>query len=154
MNLPANGDSMSVVIGGLDPASHQASTTTGDKMIATPDETCPSRGVIFTQNIQGLSRKDKGLESLMDPLVEIMIFNRIMTYCVQETWILGNSSTMVRDHMVFMHNMNEKEPDSKGRVKRGVAIILSPVVVDACQEAGSKPPITTLMESPFAGRFI
>ena len=84
-----------------------------------PDETCPSRGVIFTQNILGFSGKDKGLESLMDPLVEIMISNGIMIYCVQETWILGNSSTMVRDHMVVMHNMNEKEPGSKGRVKGG-----------------------------------
>ena len=67
----------------------------------------------------------------MDPLVDIMISNGIMTYCVQETWILGNSSTMVREHMVFMYNMNEKEPGSKGRVKGGVAIILSPVAVDA-----------------------
>ena len=31
---------------------------------------------------------------------------------------------------------------------------MSPVAVDAWREAGSKPPITTLMESPFAGRFI
>ena len=38
MNLPANGDSVSVVIGGLDPASRQASTATGDKMIATPPQ--------------------------------------------------------------------------------------------------------------------
>ena len=90
----------------------------------------------------------------MDLLVEIMVSKGIMIYCVQEICILGNSTTVVRDHMVFMHNMNEKEPGSKGRVKRGVAIILSPVAVDAWREAGSKPPITTLMVSPFSGRFI
>ena len=61
---------------------------------------------------------------------------------------------MVRHLMVVMQNINEKEPGSKGRVKGGVAIILSPVAVDAWREAGSKPPITTLMESPFSGRFI
>ena len=90
----------------------------------------------------------------MDPLVEIMISNGIMIYCVQETWILGNSSTMVRDHMVVMQNINEKEPGSKGRVKGGVATIFSQVAVDAWRKSGSKPPMTTPMECPFSGRFI
>ena len=60
-----------------------------------PDETCPRTGVIFTQNIQGLSRKDMKLESLLEPLIEIMIYNGVMIYCVQETWVLGNSVTML-----------------------------------------------------------
>ena len=55
--------------------------------------------------------------------------------------------------MVFMHNMGEKEPGSKGRVKGCVAIILSLKVVIAWGEAGSKPLITTLLKSSFAGRF-
>ena len=41
MNLPVNGDSVSVVIGGLDPDFRQASTATGDKMITTPPLTLP-----------------------------------------------------------------------------------------------------------------
>ena len=56
--------------------------------------------------------------------------------------------------MVFMHNMCKKEPGSKVRVKRIVAIILLSTVVIAWREAGSKPTITTPLESPFAGRFI
>ena len=73
------------------------------------DKTCPLRGVILTQNIQELSGKDRRLESLLDPLVEIMISNGIMIYCIQETWVLGNSVTMVHGHIVFMHNMDKKE---------------------------------------------
>ena len=39
------------------------------------NETSPCRGVIFTQNIEGLSRKDSRMESLLEMLVEIMISN-------------------------------------------------------------------------------
>ena len=42
----------------------------------------------------------------------------------------------------------------RAELRGGVAIILSPVAIDAWREAGSKPPITTIMESLFAGRFI
>ena len=56
--------------------------------------------------------------------------------------------------MVFMHNMDEKEPGSKGRLKGGVVIILSPTAVIAWREAGTKLRITMLLESSFAGRFI
>ena len=42
------------------------------------DETCPRTSVIFTQNIQGLPWKDRKLESLLDPLIEIMISNGFM----------------------------------------------------------------------------
>ena len=40
-------------------------------------------GVIHTQNFKGLSGKYKQLESLLDPLVDIMISKGITTYCVQ-----------------------------------------------------------------------
>ena len=119
-----------------------------------PDETCPRIGVIFTQNTKGLSGKDSKLESLLDPLIEIMISNGFMIYCVHETWVLGNSVMMMRYHMVFMHNMGEKDPSSKGRVKGGVAIIMLTTSMIAWRAAGSKPLITTLLESSFAGRFI
>ena len=89
-----------------------------------PNETCPSRGVIHTQNFHGLSGKDKQLESLFNPLVDIMISKEIMTYCLQETWILGNEVIMVRGNMVFLHNRCEREEGTKGRNPGGVAIIL------------------------------
>ena len=85
------------------------------------------------------------MDSLLDLLIDMIIYIGFMIYCVQETWFLGNSLTMVQDHMVFMHNMGDKEPVSKGRVKLGVAIILSPTAVIAYREAGYKPPITTLL---------
>ena len=66
-----------------------------------PDETCLRRGVIYNQNTNGLSGKDKNLESLLDPLIDIMITKGIMVYCVQETWVVDNSVVMVRGNMVF-----------------------------------------------------
>ena len=48
------------------------------------NETYPSRGVIYNQNIKGLSGKDKNLDSLLDPLIDITITKGIMVYHVQE----------------------------------------------------------------------
>ena len=53
------------------------------------NETCSTHGTIYTQNVQGLTEKDTILESLADPLVELMITNNIMVYFIQETWTLG-----------------------------------------------------------------
>ena len=119
-----------------------------------PDKTCPRTGVIFTQNIQGLSGKDRKLKSLLDQLIEIMISNRVMIYCVQETWVLGNLVMMLWYHMVIIYNMGEKDPGSKGMVEVGVSIILSPTAVISWREAWSKTTITTLLGSSFAGSFI
>ena len=58
----------------------------------SPNETCPTHGTIYMQNLQGLTGKDKRLDSLVDPLVDLMITNNIMVYCIQETWILGSGS--------------------------------------------------------------
>ena len=69
-----------------------------------PDETCQSRGVIYNQNINGLPGKDRNLDSLLDPLIDTMITKGVMVYCVQETWVVGNSVVMVRGHMIFLHN--------------------------------------------------
>ena len=60
-----------------------------------PNETCPEIGIIYTKNVQGLTGKDKGLESLVDPIVDLMIRQNIMVYCIQETWTLGSCSTLV-----------------------------------------------------------
>ena len=65
------------------------------------DKTCPSRGVIYNNNINGLSGKDRNLYFLLDPLIEIMITKGGMVYCVQETWVVDNSVVMVRGNMVF-----------------------------------------------------
>ena len=70
-----------------------------------PDETCPYRGFIYTQNFNGMSVKDKQLKSLLDPPVDIMISKGNMTYCVQETWVVGNTVIMVRGHIIFLHNI-------------------------------------------------
>ena len=56
------------------------------------NETCPKRGIIYTQNVQGLTGKDKRLDSLVDPIVNIMIARNIMVYCIQETWVFGTGS--------------------------------------------------------------
>ena len=54
-----------------------------------PNETCPRTGVIFTHNIQGLSGKGRKLDSLLDLLIDMIIYIGFMIYCVQETWFLG-----------------------------------------------------------------
>ena len=104
--------------------------------------------------MQGLTGKDKGLESLVDPIVDLMIKDKIMVYFIQETWNLESCSTLVQGHMVIQHNQEEQTIGSKGRIPGRVAIILSPTACEAWRAAGSKPPITTLMEPPFVGRFI
>ena len=81
--------------------THRSLLPSRDK---SPNETCPKAGIIYTQNVQGLSGKDKNLDSLIDPIVDLMITKGIMAYCIQETWIVGTGSKLVRDHMVFRHN--------------------------------------------------
>ena len=61
----------------------------------SPNEICPKNGTIYTQNVQGLTGKDKRLESLVDPLVYLMINNNIMVYCIQETWTIGSGSKLI-----------------------------------------------------------
>ena len=119
-----------------------------------PDETCPKQGIIYTQNLQGLSGKDKRLESLVDPIIDLMVDKNILAYCVQETWIVGNANTIVRKNMIFRHNREEREIGTRGRVPGGEFIILSPTAVTAWRSAGAKPPITTHLQSKFAGRFL
>ena len=86
--------------------------------------------------MQGITGKDKRLESLVDPLVYLMINNNIMVYFIQETWTIGSGSTLVQGHMVLQHNRDERVIGSKGRTQNGVAIILSPTEVEAWRAAG------------------
>ena len=62
------------------------------KIEKSPNETCPTHGTIYTQNLQGLTGKDKILDSLVDPLLDLMITNKIIVYCTQETWIVWSGS--------------------------------------------------------------
>ena len=75
--------------------------------------------------MQGLTGKDKILESLVDPLVYLMITNNIMVYCIQETRTIESGSNLVQGHMVLRHNRDERAIGSKGRIPGGIAIILS-----------------------------
>ena len=101
----------------------------------SPNETCPKAGIICTQNVQGLSGKDKKLDSLIDPIVDLMITKGIMAYCIQCTCIVGNGSKLVRDHMMFRHNREEREIGSKGRIPGGVAIILALAALESWKKA-------------------
>ena len=94
------------------------------------------------------------MEYLLDPLVDIMISKEIMTYCVQETWVVGNRIIMVRGHMIFLHAICEREEGTKVRNPGGVIIILALTVVVAWKESGSNPPITTPFKSKFVGSFV
>ena len=81
-----------------------------------PNETCPKQGIIYTQNVQGLSGKDKRLESLVNPIIDLMVNKNILAYCVQEIWIVGNANTIFRKHMIFCYNREEREigiPDGR-----------------------------------------
>ena len=66
-----------------------------------PNETWPAHAIIYTQNVQGLTGKDKRLDSIVDPLVDLMITINIMFYCIQETWIVVSGSKLVQGRMVF-----------------------------------------------------
>ena len=56
--------------------------------------------------------------------------------------------------MIFCHNREEKEVGTRGKVPGGVASIFSPTAVNAVRAAGEKPPMTTHLQSKFAGRFL
>ena len=46
------------------------------------NETCPHRGIIYTQNVQSLSGKDRRQGSLIDPIIDLMITESITIYIV------------------------------------------------------------------------
>ena len=100
-----------------------------------PNETWTTHEIIYTQNVQGLTGNYKRLDSLVYPLIYLMIINSIMVYCIKETWIIGSGSKLVRGHMVFRHNREERVIGSKGKIPGGVAIILSPTAVKVWRAA-------------------
>ena len=90
----------------------------------------------------------------MEPIIDLLVDKNILAYCVQETWIVDNVNTVVRNHMIFRHNREEREVGTRGRVTGGVASVLSPTAVAAWRDPGAKPPNTTHQQSKFAGRFL
>ena len=57
--------------------------------------------VFYTQHLQGLTGKDKILDSLVGPIVNLVIARNIMVYCIEVTWVVGTGSEIFRGHMVF-----------------------------------------------------
>ena len=66
-----------------------------------PNETYPHRVIIYTQNLQGMSGKDNHLESLVYPIVNLIIVSGIIVHFIQKMWLIGNRETMVRRRVVF-----------------------------------------------------
>jgi hypothetical protein len=76
---------------------------------------------------------------------------------LQETWSKGDWEREIRGYLVIHHNYEERDNDwsNKGRERRGVAIILSPMFKKAYERAGRPTPITTpLNDADYKGRFI
>jgi len=67
-----------------------------------------------------------------------MISEDITLYCIQETWIKGNSRFLVRGNLMFTHNRDKRGIGSRGRIPGGVAVILSPSAAIVWKTAGSK----------------
>ena len=51
--------------------------------------------------MQDLNGKYKRLDSLVDPIVDLIIAINIMVYCIQETWVVGTGNNLVQGHMLF-----------------------------------------------------
>ena len=94
------------------------------------------------------------MDSLLDPLIDIMITEGVIFYCVQETWFVGNLVVMVHGRMIFLHNRVKRVEGTRGSNPGVIAIILAPSAVVSWKEAGSNPPTTTLLTSKFVGRFV
>ena len=71
------------------------------------NETCPEMGIFYTHNVKGRTGKDKGLESLVDPIVDLMIKHNIMVYCIQETWTWDQVVTYCED--TWLYETTEKK---------------------------------------------
>jgi hypothetical protein len=71
-------------------------------------------------------------------------------YCVQETWLEGDTfNEVINGYHIFRHN------GGKGNHNFcGVTIILSPQYYNGWKNASARPPITTDVAGEFAGRYI
>lgn len=102
---------------------------------------------MITQNVQGCKRSDK-LECIVDRMSERMI----SSFCVQETWMLGNFAKEINGILMLHHNSKTKL-NKMGRSPRGVAILLNSEFIKAYKKAGSIAPVYMPNEE-FEGRFI
>jgi hypothetical protein len=93
----------------------------------------------------------------VESTIQTMMENEVGIMAVQETWSIGNWEKEIRGYLVIHHNYEARNStwSNRGRERRGVAIILSPMFKKAYERAGRPPPITTSQrDTNFVGRFI
>ena len=98
--------------------------------------------------MQGLTSKDKN-----EKTIKLMITQGIHGYFLQEKWLLGKFYRMIRGHLLLHHGMATK-PCHMNWTRSGVAIILGPFLLRACNIAGKPPPTTSASNSDFPSRMI
>ena len=102
---------------------------------------------ILSQNVCGL-KDDSKLEYIIDKMKE----REISIALLQETWLIGDFSKTINGFQMIHHGLKKM---SSNRGERGVAIILSPSIIDAYKSAGESPPLTPSdLEDTCYGRFI
>ena len=74
-------------------------------------------------------------------------------YCIQETWLLGSLSRTIRGHLLIHHGMT-KNTSHRIRTSSGVAIILGPALIRACNIAMKPPLITSAINYKLPGWMI
>ena len=115
---------------------------------------------LYSQNVHGIyeSRKDENNNPIknersyvkLEFIVNKMMKDEIDIYLLQETWDEGDDAKDVGNgYYMFKHNVDVKDSS-----KTGVAIILSPRIVNAWKDAGGRDPVTTTKGGQFEGRFI
>jgi len=88
-----------------------------------------------SQNVKGL-KDDAKLEGIINSIME----NNVDAFLLQETWLIGNKTQVIRGYTVFFHGLSVA---LSRRGERGVAIILSPRFTKFYKRAGGLPPITS-----------
>ena len=112
-------------------------------------DTCPPQACrMLNQNVQGLTGGEK-----LEKTIKVMIKKGIHGYCLQETWLLGTFSKMIRGHLLLHHGMATKLC-YRGRASYGVAIILGTTLLRAWDMAGKPPPTTSSPNSDLPGQMI
>jgi hypothetical protein len=140
---------------------------------ASPCVTQPVRSEPTTTRLNdtgGVSKGNKNIVNIMncnahgwnssikiESTINMMAVRNIHVCTLQETWSKGDWECEIRGYLVIHHNYDERDSDwsKRGRERRGVAIILSPMFKQAYERSGRLAPITTPRDDPdYKGRFI
>ena len=101
----------------------------------------------LSQNVLGLKDTSK-----IENIIDLMFEREIDIALLQETWLTGNFSKMINGCLFMHHGLKDA---NSNRGERGVAIVLSPSMHDACKLAGEMPPSTSsVCGNTTSGRFI